>query len=158
MPERMEQLCSEARAIMSSQTQGFSEADIVIEIERVTALIDVDFIRVATPAIMPKLGNAGRALFEIHHFVDFPHSASVDFDEWQALCNLSGIVVGGWFQFNKEHEKAFRSVRFAKTLDMFQLIGETRELANFVRENADVAPEDMRVQTVVEQIVDIWRV
>ena len=123
-----------------------------------TALIDPDAINVATPAIMPKNNNAERALFEIHHFVDFPHSVSVDFDEWQALCNLSGIVVGGWFQFDKEKEKAFRSVRFAKTLDMLQLIGETRELANFVREHAGAKPDEMRVETVVEQVVDIWRV
>jgi hypothetical protein len=152
------ELCKQAREAMANHMNGFSEAEIVIEVERVSALVETDAIRVAAPGKMPLNDNRGRGLFEAHHFVNMPHDAPVDFDEWQALCNLSGIVVGGWFQFDKEDCQALRSVRFIRNLDLLGLADERRELDYIVREHFGVKPEDAHIQTIVEQIVDIWRV
>jgi len=156
-PELGKSLCKQARTIMAEQSKGFSEADVVIEIERVTALIDEKSIQVAGPATFPLSDKTTRPLYEVHHLVDLPRSSAVEFDEWQALCNLSGIVVGGWFRFDKKDEQALRSVKFARSLDVLSLIKETRELNYILREHLDVDEKDMHVQTVVEQVVDIWR-
>jgi hypothetical protein len=156
-PKEAADLCKKARAIMQSETSGFSEAEVVIEIERVAALIDADNIQAASPPELSYHNEIRNSLFEIHHFIDLPHTQSIEFEEWQALCNLSGIVVGGWFQFNKQDVQALRSVRFTKKPNLLSLANETRELAKIVRESTDIAPDDISVQTVVEQVTDIWR-
>jgi len=155
-PEEAARLCKEARAFMDTQTEGFSEAEVVIEIERVAALLDPSETHTASPTELAAQDGLRNSLFEIHHFIDLPHDATIAFDEWQALCNLSGIVVGGWFQFNKEQVQALRSVRFTKKPDLKALAEETRELVHIVRENC-VGANANCVQTVVEQIADIWR-
>ena len=156
-PQEAAKLCAEARKIMGLETNGFSEADVVIEIERVTALIDTKTVQVATPTVFSENNKSKHALFEIHHLVDLPKTASIEFDEWQALCNLSGIVVGGWFRFDKESGQALRSVRFSRDPDSLKLIAETRELEYIVREHIGIEDIDIQVQTVVEQVIDIWR-
>jgi hypothetical protein len=156
-PEEGAMLCKKARSFMSRSTEGFDEADVVVEIERVTALIDTDAVQVAAPASFSNMKTSEQLLYEVHHLVDLPRVPSVDFDEWLALCNLSGIVVGGWFRFDSENAQSLRSVRFARKPDILSLISETRELKYIIQEHIGVSAEDIRIQTVLEQVVDIWR-
>ncbi len=135
--------------------KDYDEDDVVIEIERVSALLDADTARIARPAVLRSGGDIADSKFEVHHFIDFPVSADVQFSDWTAVCSRAGVVVGGWFQFDKSDVRAFRSVRFADTPDLCNFVDETRTLTALAQRQ--VPGGTAHVETVVEQIVDIWR-
>lgn len=156
--ETLEQLSvfhERVREALAKPLSHLSDIGVVAELERVAALIDIDAAHIARPATISAKDDTERTLFEVHHLVDFPSSAAIGFNEWMRRCEEAGVVVGGWFQFDKPGQSALRSVRFSRTPDLFELMSETRTLAALVAEfpGAGVA----RVETVVEQIIDIWR-
>lgn len=156
--ETLEQLSvvhDRVREVLAKPLSHLSDIGVVAELERVAALIDVDAMQIARPATIPAKGDAERTLFEVHHLVDLPSSAAIGFSEWMRRCEEAGVVVGGWFQFDRPGQCALRSVRFSRTPDLFELTSETRALAALVAEFAGSGVA--RVETVVEQIIDIWR-
>jgi hypothetical protein len=127
----------------------------VVEIERVSAVLTPEFVRVADPATAHFTDiNSRKPRFEIHHFADLPLAATVDFRNWTKSCSDRGISVGGWFKFDKQSVSAFRSVRFEAKPDILRLMEETRQ----INELACELGGNSSVETIVEQILEMWRV
>jgi len=145
-------LCHKARQFLEGSLSVISDGEVVVEIERVSAVLKDDIIRIAMPAVIGPAGKNIRAPFELHHFVDFSNDSGIEFDEWIDRCG-EGILVGGWFQFDKVSGRSFRSVRFARSLDLFDLTSEARA----IERAAKSFTQFVRTETVVEQILDIWR-
>ena len=141
--------CDGVRRFFEKRRVGFGQT--VIEIERVIAKLDGSTIHVAEPAECKS--TAG--LFEIHHFANLPVGANISFDDWESLSNNAGICVGGWFQFERDGETAFRSVRFARSLDVVELVNEARSAQRLA---SHVYGPGTTAETIVEQVLDIWRI
>jgi hypothetical protein len=147
-------LCAGARSFVNENLYSNLVRDSVIEIERVSAIVDANGVRFAEPVIL-RTGHDHGAPFEVHHFANLPPDSEVTFENWARCCVERGISVGGWFQFNRTSDRAFRSVRFSRLLDIEEVKREMVAVQEVARE---LAGAGVHVESIVEEILDIWRI
>ncbi|MDG2535520.1 hypothetical protein P6144_17795 [Sphingomonas sp. HITSZ_GF] len=150
----LERIVAVARARIGEVLKAGGVADAVVEIERVCARIEGSELTVAEPVAARWLGNRPPA-FEAHHFVDLRYGGA-QLEEWIRTIAPLDIDVGGWFQFEKSGYSAFRSVRFYRQLELDHVVRQHQALRG-VFDDAKAGPL-MRLESVVEQVVDLWRV
>jgi hypothetical protein len=147
--------CEEVKRFVRSEYTLPAEAgDVVVEVERVACVLRESTAFLAEPARMAIPEDRAKAPFEVHHFADIAAGAAT-FSQWVSACDERGVSVGGWFQFDKSEQTAFRSLRFAKAIDLFELADEAEKVRDVA---TSLAGGEARTECLVEQIIGIWRI
>ncbi len=143
---------------------------VVLEMERVCGVIDnsgtarkantylVDNIKYKDKMLLNDNNVYG---FEIHHAVSFSKAflTITGRDLLRILSRLSedvGVVVGGWFLFDKEESIECRSVRFANGDDVERLAKDSHTTLLSAIECNNLNP--INYWTIFEQILGIWKI
>ena len=147
-------LLAEVRRYFSLNAQIALPANSVVEVERVCCTIENAAIHVANPQTLSTQHNDS-ALFEVHHFVEVPLASGITFGDWVRECDQAHICVGGWFEFQRFEQRAFRSVRFARSFSPSTILDETRAVSAVA---SDLRGTGVLARTVVEQVLGMWRI
>jgi hypothetical protein len=142
-----------ARTVVGDVLKTHQIRRAVVEIERVcAAFADGKIVGLADKA--PESGAMCPARFEAHHLVDADTDMSLS--EWNDLLTGAGIVVGGWFEFEKAGYRAFRSVRFYDGLSVEAVAEQHARICSLLASLPRF--RSLRIESIIEQILDLWRV
>ena len=98
--------------------------------------------------------------FEIHHAFDIPKNTRFDEAgpfELALLLEASlqlGLRVGGWYQFDKSNDWAYRSNSFASAEAVKDIAMKEWAVLN---DHLNQSGVPFRLWTIVEQVLGIWR-
>lgn len=94
--------------------------------------------------------------YEIHHGFNLPKNSEtppIELEKLMRDCEKAGIVMGGWFVFDKGEEWAFRSNAFSKDSDIRKVVEREQQALNII---LDGYKQGGKTRTLVESVLGIW--
>src|SRR3989338_2116365 len=138
---------------------------IIIELEQVRGLYDydswqeIDASQRMKPITKKEIRYApGPSLpIEIHHQFDIPKHGVAPISLYKLLkhCEVHGIVVGGWFVFEKEHHWAYRSNSFVDEKSYKKIVEREYWALDAYLKTQGYTLQKFR--TLAEGVVGIWQ-
>lgn len=95
--------------------------------------------------------------YEIHHGFNVPKQSvelPINLEQLKNDCESSGIVIGGWFVFDRENEWAYRSNSFSQAVDVKAVVEKEQSALNAI---LTTYGQEVSVKTFVERVLGIWK-
>ncbi len=95
--------------------------------------------------------------YEIHHGFNVPKNAAdlpISLEQLRDDCEAAGIVIGGWFVFDRGDTWAYRSNSFSQADDVRAVVEKEQAALNAVLAESG---QDIQARTFVERVLGIWQ-